>query len=281
MAGVGSLPAGSPTGTTWATYIWVQSADATAAAVEAAGGSVLAAPFDVMAAGRMALCADPEGAAFCLWQAKSHRGARIVNEPGSLNFNGLNTRDPDGAKSFYGSVFGWETLGVGDSMVAWRLPGYGDFLAQSDPEIRARMAQSGAPAGFEDVVATLGPIPDDQTDVPAHWSVTFAVDDADAVAAKAAELRRSRDRRAVRRSLGEDDRDRRSPGRHVHREQVRARERGRPQRGRTGDGSGVDPAPRVRRTRCRDRRGVGSAVVGLLAGVGAGDDVVSVGRRRC
>ena len=50
------------------------------------------------------------------------------------------------------------------------------------------MAQSGAPAGFEDVVATLGPIPDDQTDVPAHWSVTFAVDDADATAAKAAEL---------------------------------------------------------------------------------------------
>ena len=188
VAGVGSLPANSPTGTAWATYIWVQSADATAAAVEAAGGSVLASPFDVMAAGRMALCADPEGAAFCLWQAKSHRGARIVNEPGSLNFNGLNTRDPDSAKSFYGSVFGWETLGVGDSMVAWRLPGYGDFLAQSDPEIRARMAQSGAPAGFEDVVATLGLIPDDQTDVPAHWSVTFAVDDADAVAAKAAEL---------------------------------------------------------------------------------------------
>ena len=44
------------------------------------------------------------------------------------------------------------------------------------------MAQSGAPAGFEDVVATLNPITDDQPDVPAHWSVTFAVDDADATA---------------------------------------------------------------------------------------------------
>jgi uncharacterized glyoxalase superfamily protein PhnB len=50
------------------------------------------------------------------------------------------------------------------------------------------MAESGAPEGFEDVVATLNPIPDDQPDVPAHWSVTFAVDDADAIAEKAAEL---------------------------------------------------------------------------------------------
>jgi hypothetical protein len=44
-------------------------------------------PFDVMHAGRMAVRADPEGAAFCVWQAREHRGAQIVNEPGSLNFN--------------------------------------------------------------------------------------------------------------------------------------------------------------------------------------------------
>jgi predicted enzyme related to lactoylglutathione lyase len=50
------------------------------------------------------------------------------------------------------------------------------------------MADSGAPAGFEDVVATLNPITDDQPDVPAHWSVTFAVDDADATAERAAQL---------------------------------------------------------------------------------------------
>ena len=70
----------------------------------------------------------------------------------------------------------------------WRLPGYGEFLEQRDPGLRERMAQSGAPAGFEDVVATLNPIADDQPDVPAHWSVTFAVDDADATAERAAEL---------------------------------------------------------------------------------------------
>src|SRR6185312_11204394 len=61
-------------------------------------------------------------------------------------------------------------------------------LEQSNPEIRKQMAEVGAPEGFEDVVAALTPIADDQSDVPAHWSVTFAVDDADATAARAAEL---------------------------------------------------------------------------------------------
>ena len=50
-------------------------------------------PFDVMQAGRMAVIADPEGATFCVWQAKDHKGAKVVNEHGSLNFNGLATRD--------------------------------------------------------------------------------------------------------------------------------------------------------------------------------------------
>jgi len=43
-------------------------------------------------------------------------------------------------------------------------------------------------AGFEDVVAAINPIPADRPDTPAHWSVTFAVEDADATADKAAEL---------------------------------------------------------------------------------------------
>jgi predicted enzyme related to lactoylglutathione lyase len=136
----------------------------------------------------MAVVADPEGAILRLWQAREHRGAQIVNEPGSLNFNGLNTRDVERATRFYGSVFGWETLDLGPGAAMWRLPGYGDFLEQGDPDLRRRQAGTGAPAGFEDVVATINPISDQQPGVPAHWSVTFAVDDADAIATRAAEL---------------------------------------------------------------------------------------------
>lgn len=189
VAAVGSSPEGGPQVAAWNTYVWVQDADEAAAKVLDSGGRVLTDPFDVMESGRMAVCADPEGAAFCVWQAKRHRGARIVNEPGSLNFNGLSTRDVEAAKVFYGSVFGWDTLSLGGDTEMWRLAGYGDFLAQRDPELRKRMAETAAaPNGFEDVVATLDPIANDQPEVPPHWSVTFAVDDADATAERAAEL---------------------------------------------------------------------------------------------
>jgi uncharacterized protein len=189
VAAIASPPEGAPPLAVWNTYVWVESADATATQVLDGGGRVVAGPCDVADAGRTAACTDPEGAAFRLWEAKKHKGAQIVNEPGSLNFNSLNTRDADAARSFYGSLFGWETLALGGGVEMWRLRGYADFLAKSDPGIRERIAAvAAAPEGFEDVVASLNPIGADQPDVPAHWSVTFAVDDADATAEKAAQL---------------------------------------------------------------------------------------------
>jgi predicted enzyme related to lactoylglutathione lyase len=188
VAAAGSPSEGGPPVALWNTYVWVESADETAAKVLDAGGRVVMEAFDVMDAGRMAVFTDPEGAPFSVWQAKEHKGAQIVNEHGSLNFNSLNTRDPDAAKSFYGSVFGWGTLSLGGGMEMWRLAGYGDFLEQSNPGLRELVAEGGGPEGFEDVVAAIHVIADDQPEVPAHWSVTFAVDDADATAARTVEL---------------------------------------------------------------------------------------------
>jgi uncharacterized protein len=188
VAAVGSIPDAAPPMATWNTYVWVDSADDTAAKVRAAGGTVLMEPFDVMDAGRMAVFMDHEGAAFFVWQAKDLRGAQVVNEPGTLNFNGMATRDVEGAKSFYGAVFGWTTLPVGGGAEMWTLPGYGDYLERDNPDLRKLVAEAGGPPGFEDVVASINPIPDDQPDTPAHWSVTFAVDDADGTAAQATEL---------------------------------------------------------------------------------------------
>ena len=165
----------------WNTYIWVDSVDAVASKARGAGGEVLAGPFDVMEAGRTAVLVDPEGAAFNVWQAKRHRGAGIVNEPGALNFNGLSTRGRDAAKQFYGHLFGWRTLTIGGGFEAWTLRAYGDHLELDRPSIRQEMIEMGVP-GFEDVVATLNPIGGDQPEIPAHWSVTFAVDNADATA---------------------------------------------------------------------------------------------------
>jgi uncharacterized protein len=188
VAAVGSIPEGAPPMAMWNTYVCVDSADETTATVRDAGGRTLMEPFDVQDSGRMAVFADPEGAAFLVWQAKDFKGATIVNEHGSLNFNNLHTRDVTGAKSFYGTVFGWETLRLGGGFEAWTLPGYGDYLERDDPDVRKRVAELGGATGFEDVVASINPIADDQPDLPAHWGVTFAVDDADAVAKKATEL---------------------------------------------------------------------------------------------
>jgi len=177
-------PDAPPQPAVWNTYIWVDDADETAAKVRVAGGSVLVEPVDAGDQGRVAVCADRSGAAFKLWQAAAHRGAAIVNEHGALNFNGLNTGDVEDAKAFYGTVFGWELLGEGPGAM-WALPGYGEFLERRTPGTLERMASMGAPERFEDVVAALNPLTDD---VPAHWSVVFGVDDADAIAARATEL---------------------------------------------------------------------------------------------
>jgi uncharacterized protein len=187
-AAVGSIPEGAPPMAMWNSYIWVDSADESASKVRDAGGNIMMEPFDVMDAGRMAVCSDPEGAVFMVWQAKQHKGAGIVNEAGSLNFNGLNTRDVEGAKKFYGSVFGWTTLELPGGGIMWTLPGYGDHLEKSNPDLRKLIADSGAPVEFADVVASMNPISDDQPDTPPHWAVIFATDDAQATAAKATEL---------------------------------------------------------------------------------------------
>lgn len=185
VAAVAAPREGGSDAAVWNTYIWVDDADVTTARVHAAGGTVLMAAGDVGDAGRMAVFADPDGAAFRVWEPREHRGATVVNEPGSVNFNDLYTRDLERAKAFYGAVFGWDLVGAGDGFSTWALPAYGDFLEQRNPGTRARMREMGAPERFEEVVATVSPITDDR---PAHWGLTFAVADADAIAARAIEL---------------------------------------------------------------------------------------------
>ena len=97
----------------WGTYIWVQSTDDTAAKVTDAGGSVAIEPFDRLDDGRMAVVVDLAGAVIGLWQAKEHRGAQLVNEPGAWAMSHLSTRDPEGAKEFYGALFSISKVIVG------------------------------------------------------------------------------------------------------------------------------------------------------------------------
>lgn len=187
VAAVGAVQPGMPPMAVWTTYVAVASADDATERVRKAGGAVFVEPFDVLDAGRMAVLADPEGAVFNVWEARDNIGAQVVNEHGALNFNGLATRDVEGAAAFYGAVFGWELLDI-DAGLMWTLPGYGEHLEESTPGLREQMKAMGAPDGFVDVVAAVNPFPTDDTDTPAHWSVTFGVDDVAATAVQVAEL---------------------------------------------------------------------------------------------
>ena len=180
-AAISSQPPGAPPQAVWNTYIRVESADDAAARVGEAGGQVLSEPFDVFDAGGWA-CSPTRRRGLLRGQPGSHRGSAAVNEHGAVNFNNLHTDDLEAARAFYGAVFGWTTIDAGSPMRA--LPGYGDHLEVAQPGLRAGMKQMGAPDGFEDVVATILP----REGAPARWSVTFAVDDVDAIAARAREL---------------------------------------------------------------------------------------------
>jgi len=144
----------------WSTYIAVDDVDATVAKAKEAGGSVIAEPMDVLDYGRMAFLADPSGAVLGLWKAGRNVGAGLVNEPGALSWNELNTRDVAGAKDFYGAVFGWTFDDQGS---------YTRVLLDGDPV-----------AGILNLVEQGVP-----EEVPAHWQVYFAVDDTDATVEKA------------------------------------------------------------------------------------------------
>ena len=146
----------------WNSYVAVEDADATAARAQELGATLIAPPCDVAPFGRLSLIRDPQGAVFCLWQAGDHVGAGLVNEPGGLCWNHLDTPDVDAAQRFYGELFGW-TWNDGMCLVGDRLngsaaasedpPGWSVFLAVDDLErARARVAELGG-------LVLAGPMP--------------------------------------------------------------------------------------------------------------------------
>jgi predicted enzyme related to lactoylglutathione lyase len=156
----------------WTTYVAVADADAIAALVTENGGTVMAAPMDVMDLGRMAIFADPTGAVFGIWQAGTFIGAAKVNEPGALGWNELNTRDPGAAKAFYAAVFGW-SFRDHDMKRNEGEPGpdvYTEVVLSEDAEESI--------AGMLDMTGTM---PDQ---IPANWLTYFVVEDTDAAVAK-------------------------------------------------------------------------------------------------
>ena len=101
----------------WNTYFTVTDVDQRTKQAEASGGTILAPPFDVMDVGRMSVIADPNGAVFCLWEARTHIGASLMNEPNTLGWTELMAPDVDKARAFYTEVLPWtpQDMDMGDA----------------------------------------------------------------------------------------------------------------------------------------------------------------------
>jgi predicted enzyme related to lactoylglutathione lyase len=140
----------------WLSYVTVEDVDAAAQRAGELGATVMLEPFDVMDAGRMALLQDPTGAVFAVWQAKDNIGAGLVNGPGRLTLNQLNTSDPERAQQFYADLFGWrsERMAEGDR------PYWGLYNGET-----VNGGMTNLPEGAE---------------MPSHWLVYFGTADIDA-----------------------------------------------------------------------------------------------------
>ena len=164
VAGIYQQQEGMPS--FWTTYVIVENVDDVAGKVKDAGGQIFMAPMDVMDYGRMAVLADPIGAAFGVWQPGTHKGAEIVNEPGAYTWSELITTDVEGSKSFYQAVFGWS----GDTQTSGPVE-YTQWMIGDRPVGGMMQKPDMIPA-----------------EVPPHWGVYFAVANIDDGIAKVKEL---------------------------------------------------------------------------------------------
>jgi predicted enzyme related to lactoylglutathione lyase len=103
---------------TWLGYIAVDDVDDAVRAIEQAGGKALMPAFDIPKVGRIAMVADPQGAAFYVMKPIPPEGREnepsdvfSVDQPQRVRWNELATTDPDGAIDFYRRQFGWSQEG--------------------------------------------------------------------------------------------------------------------------------------------------------------------------
>lgn len=148
----------------WTAYLASADAEAACQRVLAAGGTVHAPAMDVADLGRMAVVADPGGAAVGIWQPGSHPGLLTLAEPGHAAWFELHTGDHAASVAFYRDVFGWDI----------------EMLADSD-EFRYAIAsvQGEQVAGVHDI---------SREDRRSQWTMAFAVQDADTALRRADEL---------------------------------------------------------------------------------------------
>jgi predicted enzyme related to lactoylglutathione lyase len=157
-------PGGDEAPPAWSVYLASSDVDATATRTSQGGGKIVMGPMDIPGSGRMMVGFDPTGAAFGVWQGDGHLGAQQVGDPGTPAWAELHTRNGEAADAFYRGLFDYQQEQVGDGAAfdysVWSL---------GDRQVAGRMLDG------SDVPA----------EIPPHWLIYFAVDDADSAVARA------------------------------------------------------------------------------------------------
>lgn len=146
----------------WTVYLRVIDVDTACSSIRDNGGAVMLERMDIdmdgHRLGSIAIATDPEGAVFGLWQPVEHPGIQVIDEPGAPTWFELFARDSLAESEFYRRAFGlWAAT------VAEPTPG-NDVTLTADGEPVAEIHRMDATWPAE---------------IPAHWAVTFEVDDVD------------------------------------------------------------------------------------------------------
>ena len=148
----------------WSLYVGTDDIDGLATKVSDAGGTVIAAPFDVGDQGKMAVFQDPSGAFISAWQGGAMSTFK-ANAPNAFGWAELSARGVSDVISFYERVFGWTTR---KSEMEPGQPPYNEFQLNGESVLGAWEMDPMVPA-----------------EVPNYWQIYFEVDDVDASHAKA------------------------------------------------------------------------------------------------
>ncbi|MEZ4870584.1 MAG: VOC family protein [Caldilineaceae bacterium] len=154
-AGIGPMPPGSPMPSAWTMYFASDDAAADVARVKALGGQIIADVMVIGDSGSMALCVDPTGAVFGLWQAAQHIGAGVENEHGGMTWCEVNTRDSAAACDFYAKLL---------NATAAKMEGMEYYMLQHGDQTLCGVLQ----------------MDENWEGIPPCWSCYFAVDNTDA-----------------------------------------------------------------------------------------------------
>jgi predicted enzyme related to lactoylglutathione lyase len=139
----------------WAMYVGVPKLEDAAAHIKRLGGTECSPVIDVPTVGRMQMMADPQGAAFYIYEPASRdRRPEGAPEVGEGSWHELMTTDWQAAMKFYQDVFGWQPS---EAMDMGEMGTYQMF---------------NRPHGMIGGMMNKGP---EMANVPPHWQIYFLV----------------------------------------------------------------------------------------------------------